>query len=46
MIIKLLKLFVFKKKNIQIKSENFLSYSENHYDLDYRIKYLDHTNKF
>ena len=46
MIIKLLKLFAFKKKNIQIKCENFLSYSEDHYDLDYRIKYLDHTNKF
>tara|TARA_B100001029_G_C14591786_1_gene199395 strand:+ start:113 stop:259 length:147 start_codon:yes stop_codon:yes gene_type:complete len=26
--------------------ENFLSKSNDHYDLDYRIKYLDKTNSF
>ena len=46
MIIKLLKLFAFKKKIFKLNQKNFLSYSEDHYDLDYRIKYLDHTNKF
>ena len=41
MITKLLNIFFNRSKSIQNKSEVFLSNSKDHYDLDYRIKYLD-----
>ncbi len=45
MIRKLLNLFLYNKKYNSIRNELFLSKSEDHYDLDYRIKFLDLENK-